>query len=64
MGPVVVDGCASCHGVFLDHGEFERLRRGRAPVRERGWSQRSKPVEERTGIDVSNLDGVLYELFG
>ena len=46
MGSVTVDGCRTCHGVFLDSGEYARLRRGRQPVRERGWSERSKPREE------------------
>ena len=46
MGPVLVDGCTRCHGVFLDNGEYERLRKGRVPVRLRGWSQLSKPLDE------------------
>ena len=43
MGPVVIDGCGTCHGVYLDAGEFKLLRRGRRPVRQREWSELSKP---------------------
>lgn len=61
MGPVQVERCRRCKGVFLDGGEFERLRRGATP--------RSAPVAVHAvrgqGPDTAGLfDGlaVLLEL--
>ena len=42
MGPVVIERCKQCNGVFFDGGEFETLRRGRTPV----GLQRSLHAEE------------------
>ena len=65
MGAVTVDGCRTCHGVFLDSGEYERLRQGRQPVRERGWSERSKPREGGSGVVAGDgLAGILEVLGG
>jgi Zn-finger nucleic acid-binding protein len=33
MGPVAVDVCDKCVGIYLDGGEFKTLRKGRTPIR-------------------------------
>lgn len=32
MGPVIIERCKQCNGVFLERGEFRTLRRGKDPV--------------------------------
>jgi Zn-finger nucleic acid-binding protein len=57
---VLVDQCEECRGIFLDHGELERLIEAEGG----GWSGRVEAPAPADGRERSDRERTLRDLFG